>query len=132
MNITDILSKGALTAAQLIEETEIPRTTLLRLLDTLIEEGNVVQDGKLYKLAKIAPSAHEILNDLEIIYQQKLMDRVFRRKDSSNKSDEVLQWYIDFQLKNKIEDYNEKILMDRIHEGWSMFMKKHSLDYTKV
>lgn len=131
MNILDLLSKGALSAAQLIEETEIPRTTLLRLLDSLIEEGSVVQDGKLFKLAKLAPTSHEISNDLEIIYQQKLMDRVFRRKDSIDKSDEVLQWYMDFQLKNKIEDYKEQTLIDRIHEGWNMFMKKHSLDYKK-
>jgi hypothetical protein len=129
--ILELLETGDKTTQEMLELSEIPKSTLYRSISTLVDEGTISKVGDKYRIAKHPPSPREIADDMEIIFQQKMMDKSYRRRDIYSKADQVIDWYMEFQLKGKIDDYSFDKLLDNIHKGWNYFMSKHHLDYEK-
>ena len=126
-NITKTLETGPKTLSQLIELTEVPRTTLLRVLTDLESNGLVIKDGSSYKLSRPVPSRAEIASDMAVIHQQKLMDKNYRKLSNEKKMDEVLVWYIDNQLKGRVDDYHYETLVNETLAGWNKMMSEHNI-----
>ena len=126
-----LISESSKTAKELESLTDSSLPTIYRNLQSLVEAGLIYKQGDTYRSYRELPSSEQIKDDMEIIYQQKLMDRNFRKLNIYQKSNSVLEWYMDYQLKGKVTDYNWDKLMDIIHKGWNTFMITNKLDYEK-
>lgn len=106
----------------------------------MYENGSITHNGERYSIPKPTPSAHEVADHMEIIYQQKNMDKMFRRHNAAKKADLILEWYMDHGIRGKIDDYfqgekDDKVrnsLLNAIHEGFNLFLQKNKLVWDEV
>lgn len=131
MTITEILKTGPASPSDLMEQTGMSRSAFYRNLNTLLQQGTIKKhsNGNL-AIAKIPPSPWEIMEKMEIIFQQKGMDKNYRRKSNDDKADDVLVHYMDYILKGLISDYNEEVLQKVIFDGYTLFIQRNAL-YSK-
>jgi hypothetical protein len=137
MTILECLSNGNKSYSELSTLTEIPASTLKRQLRVMIEIGNINHDGKVYKITKSHPNGHDIAEQMVIIFQQKNMDRNFRKLPLEQKSDSILEWYMNHGLRGRIDDFFEgdtsdgtrNTLLNSIHEGFNLFLSRNKLPF---
>ena len=137
MTIQECLKNGNKTYTEISTMTEIPTSTLKRQIRTMVESGIINHDKKSYKLTKLPPTGYEIAEQMQIIFQQKMMDKNFRKLPSDQKSDSILDWYMEYGLRGRVDDYFEgeiadtvrSTLLNSIHEGLNLFLSRNKLSF---
>lgn len=119
-SVIQLINEGYNTTSSIQEQTEMPLSSLKRLLNTLIEDKQLTREGSgnqtTYRVLKSVPSIIDMLDKMRFYHQQKSMDFKYRKLDAKEKGDMILVWYID-NIPGQIRDYDENVLMNRITEA---------------
>jgi len=115
-----------ITPKKLMTMTNIPKTTLYRQLDKLVEQGDVINDGGVYRKLRNTPTVGELYDKMMTYHQQQLMDWKYRRRPKDTQSDLTLQWIIDSPtvLKGKLDEYNITNLENNLLIAYNAFQKR--------
>ena len=124
MELLEHITYEGKSATELMKDTSIPKVSLYRQLNKLIEDKQIIKDDKMYRKLREVPSVGSILDSLTLYHQQKLMDYKYRRRTKEQQQDECLVWLINGTfIKGKIEEYNEELLEQNINHAYNSFIQ---------
>jgi DNA-binding HxlR family transcriptional regulator len=126
-NLIELIKEGVNTTSKLQTETEIPLSTLKRMLDEMISQGTIVREGtgpsSFYRILKPTPTAMDILDKMRLIHQQKSMGFPYRKLSREAKLDSVVNLYID-TFPGMVDDYNDEEHHSNIVKAWAQLEKE--------
>jgi DNA-binding HxlR family transcriptional regulator len=105
--VFELLSVQPLRSGEIEERSSIPKTTLFRILNNLVDNKIIRKVDGLYQTITPTPSIESINDKMMHYHQQKLMDYKYRRMDRDKQLDIITDWFIESpsNLKGKIDDY---------------------------
>jgi DNA-binding HxlR family transcriptional regulator len=104
MNILNKLNQTPKSENQLLIETSLARTTLLRNLEKLEKQGAIKRFNDGWITTERVPTSDEIKERMTLWIQQKRMDNKFRRKLNWEQVDESLQFVINNLYPNLMDE----------------------------
>ena len=126
-NLIDLIREGVNTTSKLQTESEIPLSTLKRMLDELMSQGTITREGSgpttTYRVLRPTPTPMDILDKMRLIHQQKSMGHSYRKLTPDMKLDTILNHYVD-TFTGMVEDYHDVEHHSNITKAWTQLEKE--------
>ena len=105
--VFELLLVQPLRSGEIEEKTSIPKTTLFRILNNMVDDKIIRKISGSYYPITPTPSIESIFDKMMHYHQQKLMDWKYRKLNRDKQLDIITEWFIESpsNLKGKIDDY---------------------------